>query len=173
MKSSRSDIIKYIFILFVIILAVITYVVYQKTTSKANEPQAKKEEEEYNIIKELRLGIAEFDTINPLLSNNKNVQQISKLIYDSLITFDENYNFNYSLAKEISKTNNKEYVIKLKDNVYFQSGEKFTASDVEFTINMLKSNSSIYSENVKRIDKINVIDDTTLNITLNGEIPFF
>ena len=51
MKSSRSDIIKYIFILFVIILAVITYVVYQKTTSKANEPQAKKEEEEYNIIK--------------------------------------------------------------------------------------------------------------------------
>ena len=173
LKSSKSDIIKYIFILFVVVLAISTYAIYQKTTSKANEPQEKKEEEEYNIIKELRLGIAEFDTINPLLSDNKNVQQISKLIFDSLITFDENYNFNYSLAKEISKTNNKEYVIKLKDNVYFQSGEKFTASDVEFTINMLKSNSSIYSENVKRIDKINVIDDTTLNITLNGEIPFF
>ena len=173
MKTSRSDIIKYIFILFVIILAIITYVVYQRTTSGGESAEAETAEENFNMVKELRLGIAEFDTINPLLSNNKNVQQISKLIYDSLITFDENYNFNYSLAKEISKTNNKEYVIKLREEVYFHSGEKLTAEDVEFTINTLKDIDSIYSENIKRIDKITVVDESTINIVLDGEVPFF
>lgn len=173
MKASRSDIIKYIFILFVIVLAIITYVVYQKTTSKEENVQANTEEENYNIVKELRLGVAEFDTMNPILSDNKNVQQISRLIFDSLITFDENYNFNYSLAKEISKTNNKEYVIKLREEVYFHSGEKLTAEDVEFTINTLKNIDSIYSENVKRIDKITVVDENTISIVLNGEVPFF
>ena len=34
------------------------------------------------IINELRLGIAEFDTINPILSNNRNAQDIAKIIYE-------------------------------------------------------------------------------------------
>ena len=42
-----------------------------------------------DIIKEMNLGIAEFDTINPILSNNKYVQEISRIIYEPLLEVDE------------------------------------------------------------------------------------
>ena len=55
-------------------------------------------------IKDLRLGISNFDSINPLLSNNKEVLNIDKLIFEPLITIDENYKTSLCLATECSKT---------------------------------------------------------------------
>ncbi len=173
MRTSKSDIIKYVFAVFVIILAVVTYFVYQKSTNKKVGVVQEKTKETYNIVKELRVGVAEFDSMNPLLSNNKNIQSISKLIFDSLITLDENYNFNYNLATEISKTNNTEYIIKLKDNVSWHTGDAFTSNDVKFTIDTLKKLKSLYSENVKNVGNVEIIDEHTLKITLTKQIPFF
>ena len=173
MKKSKTDITKYIFILFVIVLAIVTYVVYQKSTSTQEDTNQTKIEESQNIVKEIRLGIAEFDSINPILSKNKNVQQISKLIFDSLITFDENYNFSYALASEISKTSNKEYIIKIKENILWHNGDTLTAEDVKFTIETLQQVSSIYTENIKKVSSIEVIDAQTLKIILKSDTPFF
>ena len=118
MNRSRTNIIKYVFIVFIIILAVITYITYKKNNPIQKEDTQAVIEENANIIKEMKLGIAEFDTINPILTKNRNVQSITKLIFDSLITFDENYNFNYGLAKEISKKSNREYVIKFRRKIH-------------------------------------------------------
>ena len=51
----------------------------QKTEIPEEEPVEEAEEE---TIKEITLGIAEFDTINPILSNNKHVKEISKKIFE-------------------------------------------------------------------------------------------
>ena len=48
---------------------------------------------------------------------NKNVQEISKLIYDSLITLDKDYNIQSALAVEWSQTGQQSYIIKLRENV--------------------------------------------------------
>ena len=114
-----------------------------------------------------------FDTINPILSNNKNVQDISKLIYDPLVTLTSDYKAEACLAKEWAKQSNNSYIIKLRENVRWSDGQKFTSEDVRFTIDRLKEVSSIYSYNVQYVTSVEVVDDYTLTINLDREVPFF
>ncbi len=113
------------------------------------------------------------DTINPILSNNKNVQDISKLIYDPLITLTADYKVESCLAKEWAKQNDNSYLIKLRENVRWSDGQKFTAEDVKFTIERLKEVSSIYSYNVQYVSRIDIVDDYMVIIYLDREVPFF
>lgn len=111
--------------------------------------------------------------MNPILSNNKNVQDISKLIYDPLITLTADYKAEPCLAKEWAKQSDNSYLIKLRENVKWSNGQRFTAEDVRFTIDRLKEVSSIYSYNVQYVTSIDIIDDYTVKINLDREIPFF
>ncbi len=113
------------------------------------------------------------DTINPILSNNKNVQDISKLIYDPLITLTADYKVESCLAKEWAKQNDNSYLIKLRENVRWSDGQKFTAEDVKFTIERLQEVSSIYSYNVQYVSGIDIVDDYMVIIYLDREVPFF
>ena len=49
----------------------------------------------------------------------------------------------------------------------------FSAKDVKFTIDLLKSTDTIFSENVKNISSAEVIDDSTVKINLSEETYFF
>lgn len=113
------------------------------------------------------------DTINPILSNNKNVQDISKLIYDPLVTLTVDYKAEACLAKEWAKQSDNSYLIKLRENVKWSDGQRFTSEDVRFTIDRLKEVSSIYSYNVQYVTGVDIIDDYTVKISLDREIPFF
>lgn len=87
----KSNFFKYIFILFVVgIIIFAIYSIYFKEDKIQNDV-IETNKEEVVEIKELRLGISNFDTINPLLSSNKEVINIDKLIFEPLITIDENY----------------------------------------------------------------------------------
>ena len=87
----KSNFFKYIFILFVVgIIIFDIYSIYFKEDKIQNDV-IETNKEEVVEIKELRLGISNFDTINPLLSSNKEVINIDKLIFEPLITIDENY----------------------------------------------------------------------------------
>ena len=113
------------------------------------------------------------DSINPILSNNKNVQDISKLIYDPLVTLTADYKTEACLAKEWAKQSDNSYLIKLRENVKWSDGQRFTSEDVRFTIDRLKEVSSIYSYNVQYVVGVDIIDDYTVKINLDREIPFF
>lgn len=168
----KSNWIKYVFIIFIVIILI--FAIFK---IRQDEEEKQQQLEHANIqeekIKELTLGIAEFDTINPILSNNKNVQDISKLIYDSLITLDANYKAEACLATEWAKQSDNSYLIKLRENVKWTEGQRFTAEDVRFTIDRLKERASIYSYNVQYVTGIDIIDDYTVKINLDREIPFF
>ncbi len=72
------------------------------------------------------------DTINPILSNNKNVQDISKLIYEPLVNLTADYKSEACLAKEWAKQSDNSYLIKLRENVRWSNGQRFTSADVRF-----------------------------------------
>ena len=93
----------------IIFLIVIYAVFYNKAEVKENVDQTSTKT---TIITNMRIGIAGFDTLNPIVSNNKNVREISRLIFDSLVTINENFKLEYVLATEIAKTDNLTYVIK-------------------------------------------------------------
>ena len=168
----KSNWIKYVFVVFIIlILGVAIYIIRQ-------DEEVKRQEEEYTAsnqddrVKELKLGIAGFDTINPILSKNKNVQNITKLIYEPLVNLSSDYKAEPALATEWAKDGNS-YLIKLRENVRWSDGQAFTAEDVRFTIDRLKDSDTIYSANVQNVVGVDVIDDYTVRINLDSDVPFF
>lgn len=168
------DYTKYFFIFIIIVFIIIAGVIFIVRESNNDSQILDQTSKDTNIKKNLKLAISNFDTINPILTNNKNIQEISKIIYDSLINLDGDLRLQYSLAKEIGKTDNTNYVIKLKENIYWSNGEKFTSADVKFTVDIIKSGiNTIYKENLQSVASLEVIDDYTIKIVLSKEEPFF
>ena len=169
MKDKFMKILFFIIALVIVIVAII----------KAQNPKEDKNKttdiaENKTYIDELRIGISAMDTFDPILSYNKNVQDVNKLIYDSLITVDENYKIKGLLAEEWAETMEKTYIIKLKQNIKLSNGNIFTAKDVEHSINKIKKASdSIYKDNVKNIASVTIIDEYTIKIELIESEAFF
>jgi len=90
---------------------------------------------EINMVGELNVGISEYDTINPILSNNRDIQYINKLIFETLIDISQDFKIENNLAEEFSRINDTTYIVKLRNDIYWHDGEKFTSEDVIFTIN--------------------------------------
>ena len=98
---------------------------------------------------------------------------IDKLIFEPLITIDENYKTQLCLATECSKTSETSYIIKIDNNKKWQDGSALIAKDIQFTIDRLKEGKSIYSYNVEKVSSVEILDVNTVKINLSEEIPFF
>lgn len=165
---------KYIFITVVSSLIIISLFIFFKSQNEAsNNISNNTEDNQFKYSKTLNLSICNYDNINPLISKNKDVINISKLIFEPLVTLDENYRIEYLLAKECAKISDKSYLIKLNTEAKWQDGKNLTSKDVEFTINQIKKLDSIYSEEVKYIEGVEIIDDYTLKINLKEKLDFF
>lgn len=164
---------KHIFIIFAIIIMILAVVKIKRDDQKKENTAKQEQQEEVPEVTELKLGIASFDSINPILSKNKNVQDISKLIFEPLMTLSKDYKLEPCLAKEWAKQNETTYLIKLNENVKWSDGQDFTAEDVRFTIDRLKDSDTIYSANVQHVVTVDSVDNSTVKITLDSEVPFF
>ena len=165
-----------LFVFFVIgLIGFAIYMAYNNQTAAEQEAELKASETKVQIVNEMRLGIAEFDTINPILSRNKNVQDIAKIIYEPLIDFSVDFKAVPCLATEWSKVENNGYLIKLREGVKWHDGTNFTARDVKFTVDKIKSEevNSIYKANLKNVVKLDIIDNYTIRLTLDADVPFF
>ena len=127
------------------------------------------------IQTDLRFAICNFDTLNPLLTNNRNVQEITKVVFEPLVTLNENYKLQYCLATEIAKSDNTNYVIKLRKDVKWQDGSDFTADDVKFTIDTILGGgiNTTYINNLKSVNYLEKIDDYTVKLGLSEPVDFF
>lgn len=170
----KSNVIKYIFIIIIAILLIFAvYKVNDGKEEKGGATNSGGNSQPKEMIKEIKLAVAGLDTINPILSKNRNVQDIAKLIYEPLVNITQDYKADQCLATEWAKSDGNSYIIKLRENVKWDNGEKFNAEDVRFTIDRLKELESIYSYNVQYVIGVDVIDDYTVRINLDREIPFF
>lgn len=169
----KSNWFKYVFIIFIVIILIFAIFKIRKDEKEKQQELQQTATDQGEQIKEIKLGIAQLDTINPILSNNKNVQDITKLIYEPLVTLTSDYKAEPCLAKEWAKQSDNSYLIKLRENVKWSDGQRFTAQDVKFTVDRLKDTQTIYSYNVQYVTGIDVIDDYTVKINLDREVPFF
>ena len=85
-----NNVLKYIFI--IIVIGLIGFGAYKmtKNSEKQTEESIDQTSTVNTIQTDIRLAIASFDTMNPLLSNNRNVQEISRIIYEPLVTLNGN-----------------------------------------------------------------------------------
>lgn len=169
-----SSIFKYIFIIFAIgIIIYAGYRIYKNKDGKVTANIENNAVVEENIIKDIRLSLTNYDTMNPLITNNREIINISTLIFEPLFTLTQDYQLQPCLARECSKTGDNIYVIKTVNNVNWHDGTPFTAKDIQFTIDLLKNGNSVYKYNVAQIESTEVVDATTIKIKLYNNIPFF
>lgn len=172
----KNNFFKYIFVL--VVIGLIGYAIFYFYKGKNNEEENivdDTQEVSTTILTDVRLAIVDFDSINPLLSNNQDIQEIGRLVYDPLLKVEKDYSLSLCLAKEWTKVDATTYLITLKQGVKWHNGFDFTAQDVKFTIDQLKSGkfSSIYTANVNNITSLDIVDNYTVRIGLDREVPFF
>lgn len=163
---------KNIFIVTIILLILAgIYIIYIKRGPAKNnlETQGK----ETNVIKEFSIGVTDFDTINPILSKNLEIQYLNKLIYEPLVNITRDFNVEPSIAEEWSKIDDVTYIIKLDENKTWENGRRVQVEDIENTIEVIKKENTIYKENIQKIGQIEKIDETTMKIYLTEPVNFF
>jgi len=169
----KSNFFKYIFIIFAICIIIYSiYAIYFKDKD-VEEQNNQGETIETVELKDIRLGISNFDTINPLISNNKEVLNLDKLIFEPLINITSDYKLEMCLATECSKISDTSYVIKIDNNKKWQDGSSLIAKDIQFTIDRLKEGKSVYSYNVEKVISVEILDSSTVRINLSEPVPFF
>lgn len=169
----KERIMKRVFLLIVIALIVVAIIIVKKQSGNHQEQIAQTAEEK-TYITELRIGISAMDTFDPLISTNKNIQNVCKLVYEPLITINKEFKAEGVLANEWAKTGENSYIIKLKQGIKWHNGNEFTSNDVLFTINKIKNSSnSIYKDNVKNISNVTIVDNYTINLQLLSNEAFF
>jgi len=117
----------------------------------------------------ISIGSVEPVSLNPLLGNSKSYSDISKLIFQGLIEYDANLKITPVLAKSWSfEDGTSKFVVKLKNNVFWSDGESFTAEDVKFSLDTIKtSEDSIYKSNLEHIVSYKVRDNETIEVVFD------
>lgn len=172
----KNNIFGYLFLVFIIII--MGFAVYKVKSNNSNKENENGANTSVVTAKQkgtkLTLGISDLDTINPIITKNKNVQNVTKLIYEPLFNITEDGKLEPCLAEEWATTDSKTYIVKLKSGIKWSDGNRFSSNDVKYTIDRLKeTDKSVYAENVKYVKEVDIIDNTTIRIILSREIPFF
>ena len=112
-------------------------------------------------------GSGDYDSINPIMNEHC---EIKHLIFDSLVKRDGEGNLVASLAESWSyDETTMTYTFKLRSDVRWHDGEKFTADDVKFTIEAIMNpdNGTENYPNYAEVAEIKVISDTEIAFVLS------
>ncbi len=112
---------------------------------------------------------------NPVLSTNDADRDISRLVFSSLLKYNERGELAPDLASsyDVSK-DGKIYTVKLKEGVIWHDGEPFSSEDVTFTINAVQN--SEYASTLRNSwqgIKAEAIDKGTVVLTLKTPYAAF
>ena len=134
-------------------------------------------------------------SLNPLNVSSKEMKNALSLVYEPLIRYDSENRLSPSLAESWEKVNDTESMVgneavvsseieannitettkwrfNLRKGVFWHNSEtELTASDVSYTIALLKTQeyeNSVYAQNIDEIVRIAIIDDYTMIIEAKG-----
>ncbi len=90
------------------------------------------------------------------------------LVYEGLISYDENLNFVPALAESFRVSpDGRQYVFSLRSNLYFSDGQKLGLTDVLDTLNIARAKESPYHADFADIEKIEERSKQTLVLHLS------
>lgn len=163
------------------ILAVltITSIVFAGCGKTGGEKQGKKG----GVVREA-ISMAPEGVFMPAFFTFNNDAEINSMVYEGLVTLDENMDVKPSLAESYEFSEDKKTVtFKLRNGVKWHDGEAFTADDVKFTFDFCandkyKGPNTMFVKNIKgyddfkngktnNIEGVKKVDDNTIEITTN------
>ncbi|MDD2265824.1 peptide-binding protein [Sulfuricurvum sp.] len=112
--------------------------------------------------------------LNPLIATDSASASISGFIFNALVKYDESgQKIIGDLAESYRFVTPTIIEFKLRHGVKWQDGEPFTAADVLFTYDLIKSPKTItpYASDFRVIKNVRIVDDYTVRVTY--EKPYF
>ncbi len=131
-------------------------------TTGSQIKEAAKYEDEFIIGGQIQISAVDPQTYG-------DTYYVTKLVYDPLLTY-ANGEFKPALATEWKQTGDYTYEFKLRNDVTFQDGGKFTADDVVFTLGE-RAKTVVGSNTAAKLgclEKVEALDDYTVKFTLNS-----
>ena len=97
--------------------------------------------------------LADFGTLDPAIADAETDTEISQNMFDGLVKFDDNLNIVADLATAVpvASTDGLTYVFKLRQDVTFSNGDKFTSKDVLYSWNRAAAMQGSYALNLSPI----------------------
>ena len=98
--------------------------------------------------------LGDFGTLDPAIADAETDSEIQQNIFDGLVKFDENLNIVPDLATAVPQASSDglTYTFKLRQDVTFSNGDKFTSKDVLYSWNRAAAMQGAYSTNLAPID---------------------
>ena len=170
MKSNR--IITIIFILVVaLIIALAAYFINNRSNQVSTD--SNNVEDNLAVVENMKLGITNYDTMNPFLTNNRDIINFGKIIFEPLVNVTPDYHVTLCLAKEVTRVDDVTYLIKVDNEIKWQNGTNLKAEDVKFTVDRLKERNCVYSRNVSSIESAEVKANESCVLHLKEKVNFF
>lgn len=114
-------------------------------------------------------------TVNPVLASTDSEKALASMVYRGLLTYDESNNLKGDLAKSWSvDSDGRTWTVELNPGLHWSDGQKLTADDVLFTLDLIKnknSNSPLYSS-YETVDARKVNDHTIKFVMPNIYMSF-
>lgn len=149
-----------------IVIYIILIAVLSLFTACRNNNNSISENLSSDLKKEFVYGSGDYTSINPALYEHG---EINSLIFSGLTAHDKDNKIIASLAKDWTfDKNTNSYTFNLRDDVKWHDGKAFTANDVKFTLETIVNpeNASEIASNYEDITNIDIINDSTIKITL-------
>lgn len=112
--------------------------------------------------------VGQIDTLNPLYATTDAELAASKLLFSSLYRFDTAGKLSKNLTESMKvDESGKVYTITLRPDVYWHDGKQLTASDVAFTINLIKKPAAMSPLRINWQDvEVRAVDEKTVEFKL-------
>jgi oligopeptide transport system substrate-binding protein len=107
--------------------------------------------------------LSDFGTLDPAIADAETDQEIQQNMFDGLVKFDENLNIVPDLASAVptASSDGLTYVFKLRSDVTFSNGDKFTSKDVLYSWNRAAAMQGAYATNLAAIDGYSTVSANT------------
>lgn len=124
------------------------------------------------ITNSMTVGVTDFDTFNPLLTNSQTVKECLQLIYEPLFNVNNIMQPEPVLAEDYALSSDGSFMtVNLKQGIKWHDGSNFDAYDVEYTINQIKRTNGVYARAIQNIAGCVRISDTSVQIKLTRAVP--
>ncbi len=107
------------------------------------------------------------ETLNPIFANSSAEESAAMLLFSRLLSYDTTGNLNYDLAEKMTLSRDqKTYTIKMRPDAQWNDGVYVRASDVVFTVDLLKNPSTHATITGWNGIDVKEVDDLTVAFTL-------
>ncbi len=110
-------------------------------------------------------------TLDPHAQNEGPTTQVSRQIYEALVTRGLDMSIGPQLATKWKAVDPNTWYFYLRDDVKFSNGQKMTSEDVVFSILRAKQPTSDFKEYISTVSGVKAIDDYTIQIKTSKPNP--